>query len=130
MEYKGSLTDPTGYNYALADVTLGADVTEAQLAFVPTNSDLDVVANGIIEETIEYTSIKENGEVKFQASGNGTYCIVAVSFGLNPIDEVETQEVSYISFKHVASSEAKTPIEDYAGNWTLKGIVGGKPERL
>lgn len=130
MEYKGSLTEPTGYNYALADVTLGADVTEARLAFVPANSDLDVVANGIIEETIEYTSIKENGEVKFQASGNGIYCIVAVSFGLNPIGEVEAQEVSYISFKHIASSEAKTPIEDYAGNWTLEGIVGGKPYTL
>lgn len=126
MEYKGSLTDPSGYNYALAAVELGADVTEARLALVPASADLDEVVDGIIEETIEYVSVKENGEVKLQASGNGVYYLVAVSYGANPDGETEAQEASYIEFKHVASSEPATPIEAYAGDWTLDGVIGSR----
>lgn len=130
MEYKGSLTDPSGYNFALAAVELGADVTEARLALVPASADLDEVVDGIIEETIEYTSVKENGEVKLPAAGNGAYYLVAVSYGVNPEGETEAQEAFYITFKHVASSEPATPIGAYAGDWTLDGVVGGKKYSL
>lgn len=124
MEYTGNFTDPGGYNYALANIELGADVVEARLALVSAGADLDAVANGLIEETIEYTSVKENGEVRLRAPGNGEYAIVAVSFGPNTLGENVAQEASYITFSHIASSRI-TPIDDYVGNWTLDGIVGG-----
>lgn len=123
MEYAGNFTDPSGYNYALANVELGTDVVEARLALVPANADLDAVVDGIIEETIEFTSVKESGEVRLRASGNGQYSIVAVSFGPNSLAENVPQEASYITFSHIASAKT-SPIDDYVGDWELDGVVG------
>lgn len=123
MQYKGNLTEPSGYNYALTDVTLGADVTEARLVLVPSTADLNAVLGGIIDESIAYTSIEESGEVKMLTPGNGEYCLVALTYGANSAGEIEPQEASYIAFTHIATTEI-IPIEAYEGDWAVQAIIG------
>lgn len=116
VAYTGSYTDPNGYNYVLGNVTLGADVEEARVALVAADADVETVAAGMIDESIEYTSVEASGEVRLKAAGNGTYTMVVVSMA-----EGEGQEVAYTTFIHKAT--AVTPIDDYVGQWVFNGVV-------
>ena len=119
IAYTGSYTDPNGYNYALGNVTLGADVEEARVALAAADADVEVVAAGMIDESIEYTSVEASGEVRLKAAGNGTYMMVVVSMA-----EGEAQEVAYTTFIHKATDV--TPIEDYVGQWVFSGVVNAQ----
>lgn len=116
LVYAGSYTDANGYNYALADVTLGADVEEVRLVLCGANEDPNAVVAGLADGSIEdYVSAKGSGEVRVKAAGNGSYQLVAVTFA-----DGEAQEATVASFIHRAA--AISPISDYVGQWMLTGV--------
>ena len=121
MSYEGSYTDPTGANYVLANVNLGADVFEARLALVNANTDLNSVVAGIEDGSIETTNVRESGQVQLLSGGNGTYYLVAVTYSRGDSGEETVQEAAYIDFIHSAGEIA--PIDAYVGQWTVQGIL-------
>ena len=124
MSYEGSYTDPTGANYVLANVNLGADVFEARLALVNANSDLNAVLAGIQDGSIETTNVRESGQVEFLSAGNGTYYLVAVTYSRDESGAETVQEAAYIDFIHSAGDIA--PIDAYVGQWTVQGLINTK----
>lgn len=119
VTYAGSYTDPNGYNYALVDVTLGSDVKEARVAMARADVDLNSIVSGLVEGSIEYVSATENGQIKLQSGGNGTYNIVAVTFGADASGAVSAQEAVYTTCIHKATTIS--PIDAYVGTWVLTG---------
>ena len=131
MSYEGSYTDPTGANYVLANVNLGADVFEARLALVNANSDLNAVLAGIQDGSIETTNVRESGQVEFLSAGNGTYYLVAVTYSRDESGAETVQEAAYIDFIHSAGDIA--PIDAYVGQWTVQGLInteGAQPQNF
>ncbi len=131
MSYEGSYTDPTGANYVLANVNLGADVFEARLALVNANSDLNAVLAGIQDGSIETTNVRESGQVEILSAGNGTYYLVAVTYSRDESGAETVQEAAYIDFIHSAGDIA--PIDAYVGQWTVQGLInteGAQPQNF
>ena len=125
MSYEGSLTDPTGANYVLANIDLGTDVFEARLALVNANTTTpdDVVA-GILDGSIETTNVRESGQVELLSAGNGTYYLVAVTYSRDESGTETAQEAAYIDFIHSAGDIA--PIDAYVGQWVVQGVIDQK----
>ena len=131
MSYEGSYTDPTGANYVLTNVNLGADVFEARLALVNANSDLNAVLAGIQDGSIETTNVRESGQVEILSAGNGTYYLVAVTYSRDESGAETVQEAAYIDFIHSAGDIA--PIDAYVGQWTVQGLInteGAQPQNF
>ncbi|MBR1934335.1 MAG: hypothetical protein IJ841_11730 [Prevotella sp.] len=115
VAYVGKLNAVDGTTYVLADVTLGADVTKANVALIEgdlSQESLNAVIDGSAETLQEVTT---SGQVKFAADSlaDGSYTFVVVSF----LDE-EAQNYAEASFKYFASPDAKetwTPV--YVGTY-------------
>lgn len=124
MSYEGSYSDATGANYVLANVSLGADVFEARLALVSSNTDPNAVADAIRNGSIETINIRENGQVQIPAAGNGTYFLVGVPFARDEsgAETAMMKEAGYIDIIHSAGEIA--PIDAYVGQWTVQGVIG------
>ena len=131
MSYEGSYTDPTGANYVLTNVNLGADVFEARLALVSANDDPNAVVAGILDGSIETTAVRESGEVQFLSNGNGTYYLVGVTYSRDESGAETAQEANYIDFIHSAGEIA--PIDAYVGQWVVQGLInaeGAQPQNF
>jgi hypothetical protein len=113
--YTGKLINAKNVPSILANVTLGADCTSANVALVPgkeaalTEAVIDSIANGTYAGVQE---VDKSGQVSFDASQleDGDYTIVAVSFGGGQAQNYATAAVSYstggsktIKWKVVAS---------------------------
>jgi len=113
IEFTGCLTNPSGKNFALADVTLGADVAYAKVALVPGEWDDDIV-DGIIDETIESVEISKSVSVSKPCNEQGVYTYVVVTFDADD----EMQEVAYVTF---VFPPIDVNIEDFYGDYILTG---------
>ncbi len=97
IAYTGKLIDAKETPYIVANVTLGADVTSANVALVPGTLTEDVfnqVVDGSYEGVVEVT---ESGEVKFDASelADGNYTLVVVSYYEGEAQNYATATVKY-----------------------------------
>jgi len=117
VEYDGRYVNANGDMFAVANVTLGADVAYAKVAIVPgslTNDDL----NGIIDGSIESVQITASGTVNLPCSSAGRYTFVVVTFDSNG----EDQDYSSVSFNFTTGDAAVMyPIEDFYGDYIMTG---------
>ena len=104
IAYAGKFVDPKNKTSVLANVTLGADVTSANVALVPgelTQEIFNAIKDGSYQNVQE---VKESGEVRFDASEMeaGDYTLVVVSFYKG-----EAQDYKTVSFKYTTGDAKK-----------------------
>lgn len=97
IEYSGKFVDPKNKTSLVANVTLGADVTSANVALVPgelTQEVFNKIKDGSYENLQE---IKESGEVKFDASEleDGDYTMVVISYYNGEAQNYATATLKY-----------------------------------
>lgn len=108
ITYTGKLIDAKENPYIVANVTLGEDVTSANVAIVPGELTEDVftqIKDGTYEGIVE---VKESGDVKFDATdfADGDYTLVVISYY-----EGEAQEYATATLKYsTAGKEAWTEL--------------------
>ena len=110
VDYAGRKVDVDENNLLTADVTLGDDVAKARVAAV-LGQDIEAIAEGIIDGTIESVEITASGVVELPIDkADGIYTIMVVTYD----DSGDVQEFGYdfveISFsgkqwKEVGSAE-------------------------
>jgi len=109
VTYAGKLIAPDETPYVIAGVTLGDDVTSANVALVQ-GSLTEEALNAIIDGTYEpLQTIEKEGEVRFNAAElpDGTHTFVVVTF----VDK-KAMEYDAATFKYQAA----------AANWTSLGM--------
>lgn len=104
VEYAGKFTDPKKKTFLVANATLGADVTSANVALVPGELTQETL-NSIIDGSYSnMQNISASGEVKFAADDleDGKYSFVIVSFYND-----EAQNYDDASFKYESGKNAQ-----------------------
>ena len=114
IEFTGRFTNTGGKDFALADVTLGADVAYAKVALVAGEWD-EAIVDGIIDGTIESKEIQASGSVSTLCTEQGVYTYVVVTFD----DDDEAKEAAYVTF---VFPPVDVNIEDFFGDYILTGI--------
>jgi hypothetical protein len=94
-KYNGCLSDQFGTaEYALGNVTLGADVDHVKMA-VATEYDYDAVVEGLSTGTLEGTTAEKSGPVKVPVTtGTNHYYMVVVAFN-DKGNAVETEDFRF-----------------------------------
>lgn len=126
VTYAGRFFDTKSNPYICGNITLGADVTSANVALVP-ESEMgeDTWATtraAILDGTYaNLQTISASGEVRFDASelADGTYYIVAISFVDN-----EAQNLDYAKVNYTASSDKETFTDLFKGTYTYTLFFG------
>lgn len=82
LEFKntGSSSDIDGEEFALGTFTFGEDITSVKYALAKSWSEVDAVATGIVDGSVESTTQEEAGDVKIPISESGTYYLVVVGY--------------------------------------------------
>lgn len=104
VAYAGKLTDANDNPFVLATITLGADVSYANVALVSGTEIGEEDLVKIIDGTFEpLQQITESGEVRFDASSltSGNYTFVVVPF---QGEEASLETASTASFKYIAGA--------------------------
>lgn len=102
IEYTGKFTDPKNNTFIMANATLGADVTSANVALVKgdlTQETFNAIKAGTYDNMQQ---ISESGEVKFAADNleDGKYTLVVMSFYNG-----EAQSYDDASFKYESGKD-------------------------
>ncbi len=92
VTYLGRFTNTDEENFAVAEVTFGADVETAKVAMVEGNN-INAAIAGISDGSIESIELEASGTVQFPVESDGRYSIVAISYAGD-----EGQEVGYDTF--------------------------------
>ena len=104
VAYAGKLTDANDNPFVLATITLGADVSSANVALISGTEigeeDLAKIIDGTFEPLQQVT---ESGEVRFDASdlSNGNYTFIVVPF---QGEEASLENASTATFKYIAGA--------------------------
>ena len=124
VEYVGQFTDKDGEDYAVVEVTLGADVEEAKIAIAPGDDPEDALAL-ILADDASVVSIDASGEVKVAIPALGdVFTIVVVPVGDGVLQE---GKASYDIFEYkdlsisVAVADPETNADEITG--TVKATV-------
>lgn len=117
IEYTGRYTDANDNSFAVANVTLGADVEYAKVAVVPGNLTQEAL-DGIIDGSIESTQITAGGTVQRPCSSAGKYTYVVVTYAGD-----EEKDYASTSFNFSTGDAAVTyPVEDFYGDYIMTGL--------
>ncbi|MBQ8657334.1 MAG: hypothetical protein IJ527_09855 [Prevotella sp.] len=100
VEYTGKYIDTADNYFAMFNVTVGEDLDEVKYAMVKSD-DVNSVISGIIDGSIESTSITASGQFTAPLTEDGTYYIVAVGYA-----EGEPQAYDYAKFKFETTPSA------------------------
>lgn len=111
MEYMGRFTGVDEQDYAVANVTLGADVNFAKVALIA-GKDANAAVAGIIDGSIESVEVSEDGRVELPIGETGDYSFVAITFDADK----KPQEANALSFKFTSS-------KDNAETWKSLGMA-------
>ena len=126
VAYSGYMTDPKGNRSAVASVTLGKDILSSSVAMAATD-DPEEVLEAIVNETIDYQTLNASGDVMFPLTEDGTYTIVAVTYGRNSDGAIAVQETAYTTFNFFAGNDTRTPIDK---DYTLEDLYGFEKEDI
>lgn len=78
--YKGHFTDVANNEYAVGNITLGADVASAKYIVAADGDDVSAIIAGINDGSIEATDIKESCEVSIPLEESGDYVMIIVTY--------------------------------------------------
>jgi len=117
VEYSGRYTDADDNMFAVANVTLGADVEYAKVALVPGSVSDDAV-NGVDDGSINSVQITAGGQVQIPCSLAGRYTFIVVTYA-NGV----SQDYSDVSFNFTTGDASVLyPIEDFYGDYIMTGL--------
>lgn len=125
ITYKGKLVDAKENPYIIANVTLGADVTSANVALVPgtlTQEVFDKVMDGSYEGVV---TVEESGEVSFDASKltDGSYTLLVISYYNDEAQSYATATLKYTTGGQETWSELGEGLYTYgAESYTQGGV--------
>lgn len=115
VDYLGRMTDTNDKDNAVFNLTFGADVTTVKYALVKEGEDLNKIASGIIDGSVEATEISEAGRVEVPFEESGNYYLVTVSYENG---EAKGADATPITLK--SSKDAEEQFEEVAyGVFTL-----------
>lgn len=97
VNYLGAFVSQDGNNYAMANVTMGADVNEVHVGIVEGN-DINEALNQVASGSVPTTTVTSNGEVRMPCSYNGDCVMVAIAYAYNDEGELAMQNYTYTSF--------------------------------
>lgn len=118
LDYQGILRTPSNDLLAQADITLGADVTTANVSVIPGQLDGTILAAMLAntyDAYVDSTEIAESKMVHLTMNGapDGTYTIVAISYD----KDGEAQDLKYAPFEFV-TGDVETWSDKYIGTYT------------
>lgn len=111
VTYLGRFTDSEESDYAVATVTLGADVASAKAAIMETSNSDDVV-NAIKNAEVETIDVKSGDKFNFAIDHSGKYVIGVVTYD----EEGTPKESATTSFRFTSS-------KDGAETWNTLGLA-------
>ena len=131
VSFEGILSSADG-DYALVDVTLGEDVTEAAIAIAPGEDPYDALAL-ILDEDESVITVTKSGEVKIPLPEE---VAEAYSIVIAPVvdGEVLADEAAYDTFAYkdfsisVAASEPVINDDEVSGTTTVSFVFGADVE--
>lgn len=112
--YTGQNTSIDGSRYALANITLGEDVTSAKVALIK-GDDVDAAVAGIKDGSLANTEITETGTVSLPCPEKGVYTFVVVSYGDN--NPQESAYAKFFSSTAIASQWASLGMAKYTDTY-------------
>ena len=101
IAYGGMLSAPDNNNYALADVTLGSDLSSVKIG-VAAGSDVSTISTEIENGTLSSVEVNTSGEYKVlfpSDAESGQYTLVALGY----LDG-EVATTAYVTFNYYASN--------------------------
>jgi hypothetical protein len=111
VSYVGHLTDPNDKHFAIADVTLAADVESAKVAVIAGAVSNDSIA-AVIDGSIPSVEITASGRVEFELTETGNYSFIVVTYG-----DGEAQEVATANFDFAIGTEPAFAAEYLLGDF-------------
>lgn len=112
--YTGKFTDVAGNNYADGNITLGADVDNAKYIVAMDGDDVQAIIDGIVDGSVEATSITESGSVRVPITESGKYTMIIVTFD----DKGTMKGSSATTFEVSLDSSASNWQPVYTGTFT------------
>lgn len=98
VSYDGRYTNADGEDFAIADVTLGADVEYAKVAMV-SGGATQAGLNGVIDGSIPSVEVTASGKVQFPCPATGRYTFWVVIY----VDG-EAYDYNYVAFDFTAGN--------------------------
>lgn len=132
-EYVGRFTDTKDADFALVNVTLGADVAKALVAAVPASVSEDAAVNGILDSTYASVEVTESGQVQVPYTESGKYNIYIITFdadgnpqsyGFLPVTLYSGSD-SKETFEEVANGVLTLGAKDLSSNFSDDGSAWG-----
>ena len=118
IEYTGRFVDANDNSFAVANVTLGADVAYAKVALVGGNITSDALS-GVEDGSVESVQITANGTVQRPCVSAGRYTFIVVTYDEND----EAKDYNYTSFNFTTGDATVLyPIEDFYGDYIMTGL--------
>ena len=112
--YTGKFTDVAGNNYADGNITLGADVANAKYIVAMDGDDVQAIIDGIVDGSVEATSITESGSVRVPITESGKYTMIIVTFD----DKGTMKGSSATTFEFSLDNNASNWQPIYTGTFT------------
>lgn len=112
--YTGKFTDVAGNNYADGNITLGADVDNAKYIVAMDGDDVQAIIDGIVDGSVEATSITESGSVRVPIAESGKYTMIIVTFD----DKGTMKGSSATTFEVSLDSSASNWMPVHTGTFT------------
>ena len=122
--YTGRFTDTDDNDFGEGTVTLGADITSAKYVVTSEKDQLDAIASGLGNGTVEGEEINASGTVRFPLTESNTYYFVLVGF-----DGDKAVASDAFKFKFQASGETAetwTPVYIGTYQYTAKDYTSDK----
>ena len=97
VNYLGAFVSQDGNNYAMGNVTMGADVNEVHVGIVE-GSDVNEALNQVLGGAVETITVTSNGEVRIPCSYNGDCVMVAVAYAYDENGTLAMQNYATTAF--------------------------------
>lgn len=76
----GTYIDVASNEYSCGTFTFGTDITSVKYALTTDDSQIDAIAEGIIDGSVESTELSAAGDVQIPMDGTATYYLVVVGY--------------------------------------------------
>ncbi len=126
--YQGRFTDTDDVDYAQGVISLDEGVATAKYVVASTSEDSDAIVSGIIDGSIDATTITEGGTVYIALEESGKYNMIIVTYNSN--GEAKDYSVTTFTFKASNATTWEWTSNVYTGTYTYNLVFSGDDEGL
>lgn len=121
ITYNGCFTDSNRNQYAVVSFDVNETAASVKYALVEGSSvDVDAVAAGIVDGTVESTEVTEFSNVYVSLPGAGTYSVVGVTFSESGAAGAVSSDANVVTFT-ISSGSDDAPFSMASGETVLNG---------